>query len=436
MYLDAIAKRNPALVRAGVMLHQSGAIPANTYVIDLDTVRRNAEAMVKEAKRVGISLYFMSKHFNRNPLVAHTVLAAGIPAAVAVDVQDAQYLHRFNVPIGHVGHLVQIPKHSLKSVLTMRPEVMTIFSVAKARQVSDVATELGMVQDILLRVRAKNDIIYPNEEGGIWEHDLDAAAQELATLKGVRIVGVVTFPATGYNPKTKRQEAAPNFATIRRAAARLKQLGFEIKQVNAPAASSTVGFETVARNGGTHAEPGHALIGTTPAVLYDENAPETPAMIYVSEVSHLFEDKAYVFGGGFYACDTTANVGDDTDFHGLTPWVCRAFVGRSPEDIFNTKVPVDIGSFFGRTINATDYYGGTLCPTGPTDIQVGDTAIYGFRAQVFTTRGQVAVIDHVDSTPRLLGLFDRSNNLMDDMGAPLEDSTRRVKELLRSVAYR
>lgn len=429
MFLDTIAKRNPALIQAAAALHQRGIIPANSYVIDIDTVRDNARVMAQRAAEVGLSLYFMSKNFNRNPLVAHAVVAAGIPAAVAVDIQDALYLARYQLRVGHVGHLVQIPKHGLRTVLAMRPEVMTIFSVEYARQVSEVATQMGLMQDILVRVRGQDDIIYPNEEGGIWEHELEDAARALSELAGVRLAGVVTFPATLYNPKTNRVEPTPNFSTLRRARDLLSSLGFQIDQVNAPGASSTLGFETVVRNGGTHAEPGHALTGTTPWHLYDETTPERPAMVYVSEVSHLFDGKAYVFGGGFYACDTPADQGDDTPYR-VERWVASAFVGRTPEDILNTRVPVDIGSFFGRTLNATDYYGGTLCPEEPTDIRVGDTAVYGFRAQAFTTRSNVAVLDNVTSTPRLLGLFDRSNNLLDEQGYPLDDSTRRVRELV------
>lgn len=433
MYLDALAEKNPDFVRIAADMHHSGAIPANTYVIDLDVVRQNAEAMAREAKRVGINLYFMTKHFNRNPLVAHAIVAAGIPSAVAVELQDTLYLHRYRVPVGHVGHLVQIPKYGLKPVLEMHPEVMTIFSVEKARQVSQVAEHMGIVQGILLRVRAPEDIIYPNEEGGIQESDLEDAAREIARLKGVRIDGVVTFPATLFNARTRELEPTPNFATLRRAAARLTDMGFDIKQLNAPGASSSIGFQTVAENGGTHAEPGHALTGTTPAVIYNDTSPERPAILYVNEVSHLFEGKAYVFGGGFYACDTPANRGDDSAYH-TKPWEPHAFVGRTPERIMETKVPVDIGSFFGRTNNATDYYGGTLLPGGPADIEVGDTVIYGFRPQVFTTRANVAVIDNIGPAPRLLGVFDRANNLLDENLQPIEGSVRRVSKLLPTRA--
>ena len=428
MFLDVTARRNPALIRAAAALQQSGAIPANTYVLDLDTVRANARVMAAEAKRVGIRTYLMTKHYNRNPLITHAALAQGLDSTVAVDVQCVQALRRFDLPVGHVGHLVQIPRHDLPAVLSTRPEVMTIFSVDKARQVSDAAVALGMVQGVMLRVRADGDLIYPNEEGGFWLADLDAAAKEIAQLPGVRIAGVVTFPGTLFDPATRQLEPAPNFQTVLRARDRLTELGFRIDQVNTPGAGSTRGFEMVARLGGTVAEPGHGLTGTTPTHLYDDTAPERPAMVYVSEVSHLFENRAYVVGGGFYACDTPAAVGDDSRFR-TRPWEPHAFVGRDPGAILDTRVPVDVGSFFGRTANATDYYGGTLVPAEPVDIRVGDTAVYAFRAQAFTTRAFVAVVSDVETEPRVVGLFDRANNLVDRDGQPYEDTRARVREL-------
>lgn len=434
MYLGAIAARNPGLIRAAAELHAADVLPANTYVIDLDAIRHNAEVMAREAERVGIRLYLMTKHYNRNPLVTHVALSAGIGSTVGVEVADALALHRFGLAIGHVGHLVQIPRASLRAVLSMRPEVMTVFSVDKARQVSDAALARGLVQDILIRIRAAGDIIYPNEEGGIWEHELDAAARVIADLPGVRIVGVTTFPATLFNPNTARVETTVNFSGLLRSAEKLRALGFDIRQVNAPGASATIGFKVVAEAGGTHVEPGHALTGTTPQVLYpDACSPEKPAIIYLSEVSHLFDGRAYVIGGGFYACETPALIGDDTRYH-TTEWRPQAFVGRDAETIMDQKVPVDKGSFFGRTNNATDYYGGTLVPERPADIRVGDTVIYGFRPQAFTTRANVAVIDKVAGETRVLGIFDRGLNLLDENWQPRPDTVERVRALMAAAA--
>ncbi len=286
----------------------------------------------------------------------------------------------------------------------------------------------------MLRIRADGDIIYPNEEGGIWEDEVQSAAAAIRSYEGVRITGVTTFPATLFNPRTAAVETTPNFETILRAADRLEKLGLEISQINSPGASATIGFEAVARKGGTHAEPGHAVTGTTPQILAAEaNSPERPAIVYLNEVSHLFEGKGYVFGGGFYACDTGAIIGDDTKYHGAE-WRPHAFVGRTPETILDQKIPVDKGSFFGRTWNATDYYGGTLLPHGPADIRVGDTVVYGFRPQAFTTRANVAVVEDVDGETRVLGLFDRALNLLDENGLPLPDTVERVRTQLEGAA--
>jgi predicted amino acid racemase len=434
VYLDTTAARNPGLIRAAARLHAENVLPANTYVVDLDAIKHNAKLMADEAKRVGIELYLMTKHYNRNPLVTQAALNAGIGSTVCVETADAFYLSRFGLPVGHVGHLVQIPRGNLRSVLQMRPEVMTVFSVEKAKQVSDVATYLGLVQDLLIRVRVRGDIIYPNEEGGIWEDELEAAARTIASYPGVRIAGVTTFPATLFNPRTAQVETTVNFPGLLRAAEKLRGMGFDIRHVNSPGASSTIGFEVVAKAGGTHAEPGHALTGTTPQVLYPEaNSPEKSAIIYLNEVSHLFEGKGYVFGGGFYACDAPAITGNDTKYH-TSEWRPNAFVGRSPETIMDQKVPVDKGSFFGRVNNATDYYGGTLVPDGPADIRVGDTVIYGFRPQAFTTRANVAVIENVDGEPRVLGMFDRALNLLDENGYPRPDTVDRVRDLMSALS--
>ena len=49
MFLDAVHKRNPELVRFAAELHRSGAIPPNTFVIDRGAVRRNAARLAARA---------------------------------------------------------------------------------------------------------------------------------------------------------------------------------------------------------------------------------------------------------------------------------------------------------------------------------------------------------------------------------------------------
>ena len=70
-------------------------------------------------------------------------------------------------------------------------------------------------------------------------------------------------------------------------------------EVNAPGTTSSVLLQALAEAGATQCEPGNGLHGTT-ALHVMEDLPELPAVLYLTEVSHLHGGKAYCFGGGFY----------------------------------------------------------------------------------------------------------------------------------------
>jgi hypothetical protein len=40
MFLDVLRRRNPKFIEAAIALHREGKIPANAYVLDLDTLSR------------------------------------------------------------------------------------------------------------------------------------------------------------------------------------------------------------------------------------------------------------------------------------------------------------------------------------------------------------------------------------------------------------
>lgn len=69
MYLQHVIDHNPQLIKTAIEFHQEGLIPANTWIIDLDTIVENARALSKEANRLGLTTYLMSKQHNRNPYI-------------------------------------------------------------------------------------------------------------------------------------------------------------------------------------------------------------------------------------------------------------------------------------------------------------------------------------------------------------------------------
>lgn len=391
MFLDVTMRRNPGLIEAAIAFHQEGIIPANCFLIDLDAVMLNAAAINKAAERLGLSLYFITKQIGFNYRVAKAIVRAGIQKAVAVEAREALVLARNQIAIGHVGHLVQIPRRSIPSILRLNPEVITTFSVAKARQLSEAAQTANTQVSLLLRVVAKDDFFYPGQTGGIYLDDLAQAVSEIRQLPFVRIVGVTSFPCILYDEASCSLRPTPNFSTLQKAARMLQdRLDIPVEQINAPGNTCAGSLEILSQMGATHGEPGHALTGTTPLHAFSDQ-PEIPALVYVSEVSHLLGNEAFVFGGGLYR----------------RAQIKQALVGSKPANMVEASVQP-----FEPT--AIDYYVSLLLP-GESAAQVGDTVVWASRAQLFVSRSYVAVVEGIQAgNPALAGLFDTWGRLVEE----------------------
>ena len=223
MLLERMLDKNPALIEAAVALNQRGELPSGSWLFDLDAVALNARALVTEANRLGLTTYLMTKQIGRNPFVTALALKLGLHKTVAVDLQCARLLNRYRLPLGHIGHLNQMPLHDLPVALAMRPEVVTVYSVEAARRISAAANALGRRQDLLLQIYGPNDIYFPGQEGGFRIEEALPAARAIAGLDGVRIAGVTSFPVLNYDFSGEREVAFnPNMRTIVEAAEMLR----------------------------------------------------------------------------------------------------------------------------------------------------------------------------------------------------------------------
>ncbi len=79
-------------------MHQSGLIQPDSYVIDVDTFLENAALMLKEAKKMGIRLFFMLKQVGRNPYLAGKLIELGFEGAVVVDYKEARIMMDHGIP--------------------------------------------------------------------------------------------------------------------------------------------------------------------------------------------------------------------------------------------------------------------------------------------------------------------------------------------------
>jgi predicted amino acid racemase len=404
MYLQRLMERNPQLMEIAIRLHQDGRIPPNTWLIDLDTVAENARTLSAEAKRLGLRTYLMSKQYGRNPYVSALALANGLHKIVAVDATCALMAHRYGLPVGHMGHLNQIPLHMVPDLVAMRPEVITVYNIEHARWIDHAAGDLGIVQELLLRVSAPGDIFFDGQEGGFSESDIAAVVEALSHLRHVRLVGVTAFPCVSYNHRAdETAEATPNMHTILRAAATLRRLGVEVKQINAPGNTSTMTMPLVSQLGATHVEPGHALTGTTPNhAFFGSVLPERPAYVYVTEISHHVADRAYAYGGGLFhdGYQAGAQVG--------------ALVGSSWEEAAENEV-----EYLHDIQQIIDYHvvlqPGNRC-------KVGATVLMCYRTQMQMTRSYIALISGLSgkSEAKLHYLFDHASTALDAHFSPVD----------------
>ena len=391
MFLWKLKERNPNFIKAATELHRSGQIGPTTYVIDLDTIEKNARIIKEEANNCGLLLYPMTKQIGRNPLVAKIMLE-GTRGAVAVDIDGVKSLVKSNLPIGHVGHLLQTPLNDIAFVLkNAKPEVITVFSVEKALQISKVAKELKVTQDVLLRIAGNNCFFYPMQEGGFPEDEVLTAAKDISRLDNVNVVGVTSFPVLVFNPNNKKVETTYNFDAVIKSAEKLEKNGFQVTQINAPGTTSSSVMRILKNKGATHIEPGHGFAGMTPLHVF-ENLPEIPAVLWVTEISHYYNGYFYAYGYGF---------GPDTLACG--EYDVTGFTGNSPDNIFDNQLVVD------DYYPAMDYI---IKLKDAKGVSVGDTVIFGFRQQISFTTSKVAIVKGIQTgKPELLGIYDRTGNI-------------------------
>lgn len=388
MFLDRLLSLNPELARGAVRLHQSGTVLANTYLLDLDTIGANVRAIRDGAAAAGLSLYAMTKQFARNPDACGAIVDAGIPSAVAVDIQCMEAVLRSRMRIGHVGHLVQPHQGTEDAVIAATPEVVTVFDIAIAERLGAAAIRAARTQAVLLRVVDATDRFYFGHGGGFPLESIESCARSVDAIAGLRVVGVTTFPAILADADAGRIMPTPNLATLAEAAQRLRRAGWVVEQVNAPGTTSAGTMRLLADAGATHVEPGNGLLGTTPLMVLDPTSPEIPAIVYVSEVSHLDGNDAYVFGAGLYIDRV------------LGDYQLRAIVGRD-DSALGRVVPAEMAP------DGAIHYYAKLHLSPRHGVRVGDTVVFCFRPQVFVTRGRTRSVQGLGTgVPVLGGTYD------------------------------
>jgi predicted amino acid racemase len=378
VFLKKLLAENIPLTEYALYCHNKGTLLPDTYMIDLDTIEENAQHILREANNHNVGLYYMLKQLGRVPTVGKMLSAMGYRGAVCVDFREALGLMINGVRLGHVGHLSQIPKSALEKILNAKPEILTVYSVEKAAQISEICSQNGLRQDIMLRIIGDTADLYPGQYGGFRDCELEDVAKKLELLPGINIAGVCSFPCILYDNQSGKFKPTPNLFTVIEGAKFLTERGFDIRQINLPSCTCTASIPLIASEGGNFGEPGHGLMGTTPYHAVSGNGPERPAVLYLSEISHNLDGKAYCYGGGWYRRSGNFD----------------ALVGSN----LNEAIEVSV---IRPSVENIDYYF-ELERSAP----VGAPVIMSFRTQIFDTRSHVAAIRGLMSgRPEIEGIY-------------------------------
>lgn len=379
MFVEQTRKRNRELVDAAFYFHQSGQLLPDSYLIDVDAFCENGKKILAEAKKHDFRMYFMLKQVGRNPYLAKKLIELGYDGAVTVDFKEALTMLEHEIPIGNVGHLVQVPTAMMEKIVAYAPEVMTVYSMDKVYAIDRAAGRLGKKQGILLRVFGENDMIYSGQTAGFTLDEMKEAVLEIKeNCPNIVIAGVTSFPCYLYKEEIGEIAATENLHTLLAAKERLEELGYHDLIINTPSATCVKTVDMMVRLGGNCGEPGHGLTGTTPLHAVSDQ-PEIPAMVYVSEISHNFLGKAYCYGGGHYR----------------RSHMSHALVGKDERTarMLTVLAPSD---------ESIDYHFGLS-----EQCEVGETVVMAFRSQIFVTRSDVVLVEGISSgKPEIVGVYD------------------------------
>lgn len=414
-------ERNPGMLEAAIRLHQDGAIPPSTHLIDLDAVAHNATAIAEAARRSGLTAFAMTKQDGHDPHMTGVVLDRGFDGVTAVESMQAYRIHRHGFPLGNVGHTSQLPRADVQRILAMDPQFVTVYTVEAAQRVSEACVALDRTQLLYVTVAR------PGEEGteaelfGGWD---EAACVEgirpILRLPNVRVAGIAQHITIDYPTQDDPHTARPTeaFFTALRARERLERdLGLDDLRINCSGNCNAVTAGILASYGATDIEPGAALVGSGRfhALL---DMPEIPAQVFVSEITHHWAGNAYAIGGGF---------GFVWDMDGaLAPF--QGIVGRSLDQA--RAQPLD---FRGRPWY--DVHGLFADPNGVAG--VGDTLLFTHLPQVIMERCYVAAVSGISTQrPIVEALLDSEGTVLDENRNPLSleearASVERVRQTYR-----
>ena len=235
----------------------------------------------------------------------------------------------------------------------------------------------------MLRVVGENDLIYSGQTSGFQISELKELVKQCNLLTNVKIQGVTSFPCFLYDEKSDDVQATNNMHTVILAKDMLQDLGCDIININTPSTTCELTLQKMVEYGATSGEPGHGLTGTTPLHAIKDLS-EKPCVVYLSEISHNYNEASFCFGGGYYRRSHVEN----------------GIVGTSVDNYKQVKI-------IAPSDESIDYHFEIS-----ENCEVNESVIMAFRFQMFVTRSDVCIVKGISENKiKIVGIYDSLGNL-------------------------
>ena len=273
--------------------------------------------------------------------------------------------------------ILELENSALEKIISSKPELITVYTLDKIKQINEVANKLGLVQGIMIRLTDDDSLLYSGQVAGFGSNELENLINEVARLSNVEIRGLTVFPALLFNSEANEIKPTANINALNRGKAICEEMGLNNLTINIPSCTCVNSMKLIHDLGGNNGEPGHGLSGTTPLhAISDET--EKVAYCYVSEISHNYKENSYCYGGGNYRRGHLKNV----------------LVGDSLANAMMTEV-------FLPDDDSIDYHFEIK-----GNHRVGLPCLMSFRTQIFTTRSNVVIVEGLSNNDPKMYLYD------------------------------
>ena len=160
-----------------------------------------------------------------------------------------------------IWHFIgRVQKNKVRKILPLFETVHAVDSLKLASYMDGVAADLGLKPKIFLQVNQAGE----ESKGGFSPDSLREALQELAALKQIEVVGLMSIPPAVENPEDSRHW----FAKLRELRAQLQQKsGLALPDLSMGMSGD---FEVAVEEGATHVRVGSAIFGTREAKIPGE----------------------------------------------------------------------------------------------------------------------------------------------------------------------